>query len=77
MDSHLAVWPRVAPAFLNVSEAAVANLSQTVAATLDQVTVGLSYEGSYLKESLVNIVILTMFFGMLRGAVGRTYAEAH
>ena len=69
MDSHLGVWPRAAPAFFNVSEAAIANLSQSVAATLHQVTVVLGYEGSYLKKSLVDIIMLTMFFGMRRDHV--------
>ncbi|RPD71239.1 hypothetical protein L226DRAFT_204913 [Lentinus tigrinus ALCF2SS1-7] len=64
MDPHLNVWSRRAPTYLNVSEAAVANLSQTVNATLQQVVIGITYEGSYLKESLVDIVILTMFFGL-------------
>lgn len=58
------LWPRGQPTFVNISEAAVANLSQTLRATEQQAIEGFQYSGTYLKGSLIDVAILTMFFGM-------------
>ncbi|KAI0690138.1 hypothetical protein C8T65DRAFT_102083 [Cerioporus squamosus] len=64
MDLASGSWPRGLPTYLNVSEAAVANLSQTLEATKQQVQLGFDYSGIYLKQSLIDVAILTMFFGL-------------
>ncbi|TFK81539.1 hypothetical protein K466DRAFT_656110 [Polyporus arcularius HHB13444] len=51
--------------YLNVSGAAFANLSQTADATSDEVQLALWYEGYNLKDSMINVALLTMFFGLL------------
>ncbi len=64
MDTSAGLWPRGVLTYLNVSEAAVANLSQTLLVTQQQVLQGFDYSGIYLKASLIDVTILTMFFGM-------------
>ncbi len=64
MATSAGLWPRGVPTYLNVSEAAVANLSQTLLVTQQQVLQGFDYSGIYLKASLIDVTILTMFFGM-------------
>ena len=46
-----------------VPEATLANLSRIIFAAQNHVLLGISYEQSNLKESVIEIVILTMFFG--------------
>ncbi|TFK83151.1 hypothetical protein K466DRAFT_666045 [Polyporus arcularius HHB13444] len=64
MATSAGLWPRGVPTYLNVSEAAVANLSQTLLVTQQQVLQGFDYSGIYLKASLIDVTILTMFFGL-------------
>ncbi len=52
--------------YLNVSGIALANLSQTADVTSDEVQLALWYEGYNLKDSMINVALLTMFFGTSR-----------
>ncbi len=69
MDVGSLVWPLGSPAHLNVSKAALANLSQSLNTTHEEVALAVTYEGSHLKESIISAALLTLFFGMSHGNI--------
>ncbi|RDX42089.1 hypothetical protein OH76DRAFT_1488941 [Lentinus brumalis] len=56
--------------YLNVSGIALANLSQTADTTSDEVQLALWYEVYNMKDSMINVALLTMFFGLLTVLAG-------
>ncbi|RPD53457.1 hypothetical protein L226DRAFT_151187 [Lentinus tigrinus ALCF2SS1-7] len=66
MDETLSapVVPRAGPIYFQVTEATRANLSQMIFTARTEVLLGMSYDGSIVKESIVDVVVLTMFFGL-------------
>ncbi|KAI0690136.1 hypothetical protein C8T65DRAFT_730903 [Cerioporus squamosus] len=58
------VWPRDVATSLNISNAALGNLSQTIDATYEEVQLALWNEGYNLKQSFITVALLTMFFGL-------------
>ncbi len=55
-------WPDT---YLNISQAALANLSQTLGDTQLTVAEASTYERSNLQTSMISVALLTMFVGML------------
>ena len=66
-----------APAHSGITQAALANLSQALDASLQHVELTFVYEMSYLRQSTINLVLLTVFFGMSSHFVSRKRASAH
>ncbi len=47
----------------NISQASLVNLSQIMAALEDEVAIAFTFEEYYLKDTMIRMGILTMFFG--------------
>ncbi len=56
-------WPTT---YLNISQAALANLSQVLDDTQWTVAAASVYEWSYLQTSMITVALLTMLLGMSR-----------
>ena len=63
MDPTTDILSRAESSDFRVPAATLANLSQIIFAAQNHVLLGIRYEQSNLKESVIEIVILTMFFG--------------
>ncbi|RDX42094.1 hypothetical protein OH76DRAFT_1488944 [Lentinus brumalis] len=61
MDSSPMFWPTT---YLNISQAALANLSQVLDDTQWTVAAASVYEWSYLQTSMITVALLTMFLGL-------------
>ncbi|KAI0687967.1 hypothetical protein C8T65DRAFT_746850 [Cerioporus squamosus] len=59
----LASRDATAYAYSNISQAALANLSEVLAVHLGQVTSTSDFQESYLKQSIINVALSTMFSG--------------
>ena len=57
-----------------ITQATLANLSQALDASLQQVELTFVYEMSCLRQSTINLVLLTVFFGMSSQSVSRKRA---